>query len=501
MKKGFCKEFLQSGRCSRGDSCRMSHGKPHKDVCTKWLAFECTKGLKCRFKHEVLEDVGSSKFESSQGQKSLRSYPSREDTLLRRRDRSRSREKVVGARSPVVGARSPVRGARSPVHGARSPVGRAGALKSVPKPAGSRRGRSLTPKSPRAGSSSRSVERLEEENRKLRRRLRRDEAVKQNQELRGRLSVVEAVAQGARAGSSPRTERRGNVRRDSRESRSPESVSPAGDWWDSADRSDAPANAEVLFQLGKGKTRKVFLCKRAKLLCVAKQGDDECNEAERRAVDLLELRKGAVGSSALMKSYGFEHLPGLGSCPVYEFCGPSLADLWMSDAAESWVMQHVVRFVKFLAGTGLESFDSLKAHNWAMCPIAQVPKCIDLGDAQSRHLVLPYEMIVHSSSMITSERVKEVYESVSKKATSKRDKEKVFSYMRTQTVEEFQETFIELQRTLQVKFQGGGADVRSLLKGVVTAFDKFVKQARTCSEAGYQVVQDYDAAARRGAGV
>ena len=353
------------------------------------------------------------------------------------------------------------------------------------------------------------MERLEEENRKLRRRLRREEAVKQNQELRGRLSVVEAVAQGARAGSSPRTERRGNVRRDSRAARSPKSVSPvgdtpvspAGDWWDSADRSDAPANAEVLFQLGKGKTRKVFLCKRAKLLCVAKQGDDECNEAERRAVDLLELRKGAVGSSALMKSYGFEHLPGLGSCPVYEFCGPSLADLWMSDAAESWVMQHVVRFVKFLAGTGLESFDSLKAHNWAMCPIAQVPKCIDLGDAQSKHVVLPYEMIVYSSSMITSKRVREVYESVSKKATSKRDKEKVFSYMRTQTVEEFQETFIELQRTLQVKFQGGGADVRSLLKGVVTAFDKFVKQARTCSEAGYQVVQDYDAAARRGAGV
>ena len=464
----------------------MSHGKPHKDVCTKWLEFNCSKGLKCRFKHEVLEDDGGSKFESSQGPKSLRSYPSRED--LRRRDRSRSREKVVGAGSPVVGAGSPVVEARPPVQ-------------SVPKPAGSRRGRSLTPKSPRAGSSSRSVERLEEENRKLRRRLRREEAVKQNQELRGRLSVVEAVAQGARAGSSPRTERRGNVRRDSRESRSPKSVSPAGDWWDSADRSDAPANAEVLFQLGKGKTRKVFLCKRAKLLCVAKQGDDECNEAERRAVDLLELRKGAVGSSALMKSYGFEHVPGLGSCPVYEFCGPSLADLWMSDAAESWVMQHVVRFVKFLAGTGLESFDSLKAHNWAMCPIDQVPKCIDLGDAQSRHLVLPYEMIVYSSSMITSERVKEVYESVSKKATSKRDKEKVFSYMRTQTVEEFQETFIELQRTLQVKFQGGGADVRSLLKGVVTAFDKFVKQARTCSEAGYQVVQDYDAAARRGAGV
>ena len=493
MKKGFCTEFLQSGRCSRGDGCRMSHGKPHKDVCTKWLEFNCSKGLKCRFKHEVLEDVGSSKFESSQGQKSLRSYPSRED--LRRRDRSRSREKVVGAGSPVVGAGSPVVGAGSPVVEARPPV------PLVPKPAGSRRGRSLTPKSPRAGSSSRSVERLEEENRKLRRRLRREEAVKQNQELRGRLSVVEAVAQGARAGSSPRTERRGNVRRDSRESRSPESVSPAGDWWDSADRSDAPANAEVLFQLGKGKTRKVFLCKRAKLLCVAKQGDDECNEAERRAVDLLELRKGAVGSSALMKSYGFEHLPGLGSCPVYEFCGPSLADLWMSDAAESWVMQHVVRFVKFLAGTGLESFDSLKAHNWAMCPIDQVPKCIDLGDAQSKHVVLPYEMIVYSSSMITSKRVREVYESVSKKATSKRDKEKVFSYMRTQTVEEFQETFIELQRTLQVKFQGGGADVRSLLKGVVTAFDKFVKQARTCSEAGYQVVQDYDAAARRGAGV
>ena len=490
MKKGFCTEFLQSGRCSRGDGCRMSHGKPHKDVCTKWLAFECKQGLKCRFKHEVLEDDGGSKFESSQGPKSLRSYPSRED--LRRRDRSRSREKVVGARSPVVGAGSPVVEARPPVQLVPKPV---------PKPAGSRRGRSLTPKSPRAGSSSRSVERLEEENRKLRRRLRRDEAVKQNQELRGRLSAVGAVAQGARAGSSPRTERRGNVRRDSRESRSPESVSPAGDWWDSADRSDAPANAEVLFQLGKGKTRKVFLCKRAKLLCVAKQGDDECNEAERRAVDLLELRKGAVGSSALMKSYGFEHVPGLGSCPVYEFCGPSLADLWMSDAAESWVMQHVVRFVKFLAGTGLESFDSLKAHNWAMCPIDQVPKCIDLGDAQSRHLVLPYEMIVYSSSMITSERVKEVYESVSKKATSKRDKEKVFSYMRTQTVEEFQETFIELQRTLQVKFQGGGADVRSLLKGVVTAFDKFVKQARTCSEAGYQVVQDYDAAARRGAGV
>ena len=464
----------------------MSHGKPHKDVCTKWLEFNCSKGLKCRFKHEVLEDDGGSKFESSQGPKSLRSYPSRED--LRRRDRSRSREKVVGAGSPVVGAGSPVVEARPPVQ-------------SVPKPAGSRRGRSLTPKSPRAGSSSRSVERLEEENRKLRRRLRREEAVKQNQELRGRLSVVEAVAQGARAGSSPRTERRGNVRRDSRESRSPKSVSPAGDWWDSADRSDAPANAEVLFQLGKGKTRKVFLCKRAKLLCVAKQGDDECNEAERRAVDLLELRKGAVGSSALMKSYGFEHVPGLGSCPVYEFCGPSLADLWMSDAAESWVMQHVVRFVKFLAGTGLESFDSLKAHNWAMCPIDQVPKCIDLGDAQSKHVVLPYEMIVYSSSMITSKRVREVYESVSKKATSKRDKEKVFSYMRTQTVEEFQETFIELQRTLQVKFQGGGADVRSLLKGVVTAFDKFVKQARTCSEAGYQVVQDYDAAARRGAGV
>ena len=345
------------------------------------------------------------------------------------------------------------------------------------------------------------MERLEEENRKLRRRLRREEAVKQNQELRGRLSVVEAVAQGARAGSSPRTERRGNVRRDSRESRSPESVSPAGDWWDSEDRSDAPANAEVLFQLGKGKTRKVFLCKRAKLLCVAKQGDDECNEAERRAVDLLELRKGAVGSSALMKSYGFEHVPGLGSCPVYEFCGPSLADLWMSDAAESWVMQHVVRFVKFLAGTGLESFDSLKAHNWAMCPIAQVPKCIDLGDAQRKHLVLPYEMIVYSSRMITSDRVREVYESVSKKATSKRDKEKVFSYMRTQTVEEFQGTFFELQRTLQVQFHGGGADVRSLLKGVVTAFDKFVKQARTCSEGGYQVVKDYDAAARRGAGV
>ena len=485
MKKGFCTEFLQSGRCSHGDGCRMSHGKPHKDVCTKWLAFECKQGLKCRFKHEVLEDVGS-----SQGQKSLRSYPSRED--LRRRDRSRSREKVVGARSPVVGAGSPVVEARPPVQLVPKPV---------PKPAGSRRGRSLTPKSPRAGSSSRSVERLEEENRKLRRRLRRDEAVKQNQELRGRLSAVGAVAQGARAGSSPRTERRGNVRRDSRESRSPESVSPAGDWWDSADRSDAPANAEVLFQLGKGKTRKVFLCKRAKLLCVAKQGDDECNEAERRAVDLLELRKGAVGSSALMKSYGFEHVPGLGSCPVYEFCGPSLADLWMSDAAESWVMQHVVRFVKFLAGTGLESFDSLKAHNWAMCPIDQVPKCIDLGDAQSKHVVLPYEMIVYSSSMITSKRVREVYESVSKKATSKRDKEKVFSYMRTQTVEEFQETFIELQRTLQVKFQGGGADVRSLLKGVVTAFDKFVKQARTCSEAGYQVVQDYDAAARRGAGV
>ena len=481
----------------------MSHGKPHKDVCTKWLEFNCSKGLKCRFKHEVLEDVGGSKFESSQGQQSLRSYPSREDTLFRRRDRSRSREKVVGAGSPVVGAGSPVVEARPPVQ-------------LVPKPAGSRRGRSLTPKSPRAGSSSRSVERLEEENRKLRRRLRREEAVKQNQELRGRLSVVEAVAQGARAGSSPRTERRGNVRRDSRESRSPESVSPAGDWWDSADRSDAPVDAEeeeaevhqpdekeVLFRLGKGQTRKVFLCfdKRSKLLCVAKQGDDECNEAERRAVDLLELRKGAVGSSALMKSYGFEHLPGLGSCPVYEFCGPSLADLWMSDAAESWVMQHVVRFVKFLAGTGLESFDSLKAHNWAMCPIDQVPKCIDLGDAQSKHLVLPYEMIVYSSSMITSKRVKEVYESVSKKATSKRDKEKVFSYMRTQTVEEFQETFIELQRTLQVKFQGGGADVRSLLKGVVTAFDKFVKQARTCSEAGYQVVQDYDAAARRGAGV
>ena len=468
----------------------MSHGKPHKDVCAKWLEFNCSKGLKCRFKHEVLEDDGGSKFESSQGPKSLRSYPSRED--LRRRDRSRSREKVVGARSPVVGAGSPVVEARPPVQLVPKPV---------PKPAGSRRGRSLTPKSPRAGSSSRSVERLEEENRKLRRRLRRDEAVKQNQELRARLSVVGAVAQGARAGSSPRTERRGNVRRDSRESRSPESVSPAGDWWDSADRSDAPANAEVLFQLGKGKTRKVFLCKRAKLLCVAKQGDDECNEAERRAVDLLELRKGAVGSSALMKSYGFEHVPGLGSCPVYEFCGPSLADLWMSDAAESWVMQHVVRFVKFLAGTGLESFDSLKAHNWAMCPIAQVPKCIDLGDAQSRHLVLPYEMIVYSSSMITSERVKEVYESVSKKATSKRDKEKVFSYMRTQTVEEFQETFTELQRTLQDTFQGRGADVRSLLKGVVTAFDKFVKQARTCSEAGYQVVQDYDAAARRGAGV
>ena len=464
----------------------MSHGKPHKDVCAKWLEFNCSKGLKCRFKHEVLEDDGGSKFESSQGPKSLRSYPSRED--LRRRDRSRSREKVVGARSPVVGAGSPVVEARPPVQ-------------LVPKPAGSRRGRSLTPKSSRAGSSSRSVERLEEENRKLLRRLRRDEAVKQNQELRGRLSAVGAVAQGARAGSSPRTERRGNVRRDSRESRSPESVSPAGDWWDSADRSDAPANAEVLFQLGKGKTRKVFLCKRAKLLCVAKQGDDECNEAERRAVDLLELRKGAVGSSALMKSYGFEHVPGLGSCPVYEFCGPSLADLWMSDAAESWVMQHVVRFVKFLAGTGLESFDSLKASNWAMCPIDQVPKCIDLGDAQSRHLVLPYEMIVHSSSMITSERVKEVYESVSKKATSKRDKEKVFSYMRTQTVEEFQETFTELQRTLQDTFQGRGADVRSLLKGVVTAFDKFVKQARTCSEAGYQVVRDYNDAARRGAGV
>ena len=488
MKKGFCKEFLQSGRCSRGDGCRMSHGKPHKDVCTKWLAFECKQGQKCRFKHEVLEDDGGSKFESSQGQKSLRSYPSREDTLLRRRDRSRSREKVVGARSPVVGAGSPVVEARPPVQ-------------SVPKPAGSRRGRSLTPKSSRAGSSSRSVERLEEENRKLKRRLRREEAVKQNQELRGRLSVVEAVAQGARAGSSPRAERRDNVRRDSRESRSPESVSPAGDWWDSADRSDAPADAEVLFQLGKGKTRKVYLCRRSKLLVVAKQGDDECNEAERRAVDLLELRKGAVGSSALMKSYGFEHVPGLGSCPVYEFCGPSLADLWMSDAAESWVMQHVVRFVKFLAGTGLESFDSLKASNWAMCPIDQVPKCIDLGDAQRKHLVLPYEMIVHSSSMITSKRVKEVYESVSKKATSKRDKEKAFSYMRTQTVEEFQETFTELQRTLQDKFQGRGADVRSLLKGVVTAFDKFVKQARTCSEAGYQVVRDYNDAARRGAGV
>ena len=377
MKKGFCTEFLQSGRCSHGDGCRMSHGKPHKDVCTKWLTFKCTQGRKCRFLHEVVEDVGGSKFESSQGQKSSRSYPSREDPLLRRPDRSRSREKVVGARSPV-------RGARSPVHGARSPVGRAGALKSVPKPAGSRRGHSRTPKSSRAGSSSRSVERLEEENRELKRRLRREEAVKQNQELRGRLSVVEAAAQGARAGSSPRTERRGNVRRDSRAARSPKSVSPvgdtpvspAGDWWDSADRSDVPADAEeeeahqpdekeVLFRLGKGQTRSVFLCwdKRSRLLGVAKKGSDECNEAEQRAVDLLTLKSGAVGSSALMKKWGEFDLSEIGRCPVYEFCGPSLADLWMSDAAESWVMQHVVRFVKFLAGTGLESFDSLKAHN------------------------------------------------------------------------------------------------------------------------------------------
>ena len=115
MKKGFCTEFLQSGRCSRGDGCRMSHGKPHEDVCTKWLTFTCTKGWKCRFKHEVLEDVGGSKFESSQGQKSLRSYPSREDALQRRPDRSRSRERVVGARSPVVGAGSPVVEARPPV--------------------------------------------------------------------------------------------------------------------------------------------------------------------------------------------------------------------------------------------------------------------------------------------------------------------------------------------------------------------------------------------------
>ena len=291
-------------------------------------------------------------------------------------------------------------------------------------------------------------------------------------------------------------------------------VSPAGDWWDSADRSDVPADAEeeeahqpdekeVLFRLGKGQTRSVFLCwdKRSRLLGVAKKGSDECNEAEQRAVDLLTLKSGAVGSSALMKKWGEFDLSEIGRCPVYEFCGPSLGVLQMSDAAEAWVMQHVVRFVRFLAGTGLESFDSLKANNWAMCPIDQVPKCIDLGDAQRKHLVLPYEMIVYSSRMITSDRVREVYESVSKKATSKRDKEKVFSYMRTQTVEEFQETFIELQRTLQVKFLGGGADVRSLLKGVVTAFDKFVKQARTCSEAGYQVVQDYDAAARRGAGV
>ena len=136
-----------------------------------------------------------------------------------------------------------------------------------------------------------------------------------------------------------------------------------------------------------------------------------------------------------------------------------------------------------------------------MCPIDQVPKCVDLGDAQSKHLVLPYEMILYSSRMITSNRVREVYESVSKKATSKRDKEKVFSYLKTQTVEEFQYTFVELQRTLQVQFHGRGADVRSLLKGVVRAFDKFVKRARTCSEAGYQVVQDYNDAARRGAGV
>ena len=66
-----------------------------------------------------------------------------------------------------------------------------------------------------------------------------------------------------------------------------------------------PEEKEVLFQLGKGQTRRVFLCvdKRSGLLCLAKQGSDECNEAEQKPVDLLMLKSGGAHPH-LMRKWG-----------------------------------------------------------------------------------------------------------------------------------------------------------------------------------------------------
>ena len=472
MKKGFCKEFLQSGRCSRGDGCRMSHGKPHKDVCTKWLEFNCAKGLKCRFKHEVLEDVGSSKFESSQGQKSLRSYPSREDPLLRRRDRSRSREKVVGARSPVVGAGSPVVEARPPVQ-------------LVPKPG---KYAVLESRQSMAISTEEEAQFQEEENERLQ---------KQLEEQRESARLARASARLADA-----EKRKKEILAELDEFEVRREESPERDWWDarrsvpSVDgeeelsvhsvhkseseeeppvgrRAEPDGSVQPLFntygqefKFKGGGTRHAFLCTVATTasattgLVVAKQDRAAAwakgaTEKELKAVKHLTSSADRSVLRLLPKLLPQEVVLWEKTCVCYEYSGPTVDSVeFKRPSMGAWAMLQVLALLRFLCSQGIEAYDAYKPSNLTVCPRERTLSCCDLGDAKvNNRAVLPYESVLAASKICkTSESsgfhpsVEQAWNQVAKRATRDNDPKGKHAWLKGAAAEQY--PFKELEDQL-----------------------------------------------------
>ena len=463
MKKGFCTEFLQSGRCSRGDGCRMSHGKPRKDVCTKWLEFNCTKGLKCRFKHEVLEDVGGSKFESSQGQKSLRSYPSREDALQRRPDRSRSRERVVGARSPVVGAGSPVVEARPPVQ-------------LVPKPG---KYAVLESRQSMAISTEEEAQFQEEENERLQ---------KQLEEQRASARLARA---SARLADAEKRKKEILAELDEFSVRREESPEREADWWDarrsvpSVDgeeelsvhsvhkseseeeppvgrRAEPDGSVQPLFntygqefKFKGGGTRHVFLCTGPSGVVVAKQDRAAvwakgATEKELKAVKHLTSGADRSVLRLLPKLLPQEVVLWEKTCVVYEYSGPTVASVeFKRPSMGAWAMLQVLALLRFLCAQGIAALDAYKPSNLTVCPRERTLRCCDLGDATvCDRAELPYESVL-AASRVSSDlhlSVGEAWNKVAKRATRGNDPKGKHAWLKGAAVEQY--PFWELEEAL-----------------------------------------------------
>ena len=455
----------------------MSHGKPHKDVCTKWLAFECKQGLKCRFKHEVLEDDGGSKFESSQGQKSLRSYPSREDLLLRRRDRSRSREKVVGAGSPVVGAGSPVVEARPPVQLKPKP-GKYAVLES-------RQSVAITTEA-EAQFQEEENERLQKqlEERRASARLARASARLADAEKRKKEILAELDEFEVRREESPERperepawwdERRSVPSVDGEEELSVHSVhkSESEEEPPVGRRAEPDGSVQPLFntygqefKFKGGGTRHAFLCTVATTasattgLVVAKQDRAAAwakgaTEKELKAVKHLTSSADRSVLNLLPKLLPQEVVVWEKTCVCYEYSGPTVASVeFKRPSMGAWAMLQVLALLRFLCSQGVEAYDAYKPSNLTVCPREETLRCCDLGDAKVyNRAVLPYESVLAASKICkTSESsgfhpsVEQAWNQVAKRATRDNDPKGKHAWLKGAAAEQY--PFKELEDQL-----------------------------------------------------